>query len=86
MAASRAASAAGAGGGRRMTRLFVGQLAGRALRVRLDAGMVVVEVGDADLDERHRSFVNRMVTRGYTEKQVRRLVDWYLHFKKSAQS
>jgi predicted Ser/Thr protein kinase len=30
--------------------------------------------------------VNRMIARGYTEKQVRRLVDWYLHFKKSAQS
>ncbi|MFN3564694.1 MAG: hypothetical protein ACK4V1_01745, partial [Burkholderiaceae bacterium] len=35
---------------------------------------------------RHKSFVNRMVARGYTEKQVRRLVDWYLHFKKSAHS
>lgn len=42
--------------------------------------------GSQELDERHKSFVNRMVARGYTEKQVRRLVDWYLHFKKSAQS
>jgi serine protein kinase len=42
--------------------------------------------GSDELDQRHRSFVDRMVTRGYTEKQVRRLVDWYLHFKKSAQS
>ncbi len=42
--------------------------------------------GSQELDERHKSFVNRMAARGYTEKQVRRLVDWYLHFKKSAQS
>ncbi len=42
--------------------------------------------GSDELDQRHRSFVDRMVARGYTEKQVRRLVDWYLHFKKSAQS
>ncbi len=42
--------------------------------------------GSSELDERHKSFVNRMTARGYTEKQVRRLVDWYLHFKKSAQS
>jgi serine protein kinase len=42
--------------------------------------------GSTELDERHQSFVTRLVTRGYTEKQVRRLVDWYLHFKKSAQS
>jgi len=27
-----------------------------------------------------------MAARGYTEKQVRRLVDWYMHFKKSTQS
>jgi len=42
--------------------------------------------GSDELDQRHRSFVDRMVARGYTEKQVRRLVDWYLHFKKSAQA
>jgi predicted Ser/Thr protein kinase len=27
-----------------------------------------------------------MGARGYTEKQVRRMVDWYMHFKKSTQS
>jgi serine protein kinase len=42
--------------------------------------------GSDELDQRHRSFVDRMAARGYTEKQVRRQVDWYLHFKKSAQS
>jgi serine protein kinase len=42
--------------------------------------------GSQELDERHKSFVSRMIARGYTEKQVRRLVDWYLHYKKSTQS
>jgi len=42
--------------------------------------------GSQEMEERHKSFVNRMVVRGYTEKQVRRLVDWYMHFKKSTQS
>jgi serine protein kinase len=42
--------------------------------------------GSQEMEERHKSFVNRMVARGYTEKQVRRLVDWYMHFKKSTQS
>jgi len=42
--------------------------------------------GSQEMEERHKSFVNRMVARGYTEKQVRRLVDWYMHYKKSTQS
>jgi serine protein kinase len=42
--------------------------------------------GSDELETRHKSFVNRMVARGYTEKQVRRLVDWYMHYKKSTQS
>jgi serine protein kinase len=33
--------------------------------------------GSSDDEEKHRSFVARMVERGYTERQVRRLVDWY---------
>jgi serine protein kinase len=42
--------------------------------------------GSQEMEERHKSFVNRMAARGYTEKQVRRLVDWYLHYKKSTQN
>jgi serine protein kinase len=42
--------------------------------------------GSQEMEERHKSFVNRMAARGYTEKQVRRLVDWYMHYKKSTQS
>lgn len=42
--------------------------------------------GSQEMEERHKSFVNRMAARGYTEKQVRRLVDWYMHYKKSTHS
>ena len=33
--------------------------------------------GSSEDEEKHRSFVSRMVEKGYTERQVRRLVDWY---------
>jgi serine protein kinase len=32
---------------------------------------------------KHDDFVNRMIERGYTEKQVRLLADWYLRVRKS---
>ena len=34
--------------------------------------------------KKHESFVSRMVTKGYTEKQVRLLSEWYLRVRKSA--
>ncbi|HEY9396255.1 MAG TPA: PrkA family serine protein kinase [Burkholderiales bacterium] len=33
---------------------------------------------------KHENFVNRMVQKGYTEKQVRLLCEWYLRVRKSA--
>lgn len=33
--------------------------------------------------KKHEEFVNRMVAKGYTKKQVKRLVEWYLRVKKS---
>ena len=34
-------------------------------------------------DERkHQDFVSRMTAKGYTEKQVRLLVDWYMRYRK----
>ena len=33
--------------------------------------------------KKHDDFVNRMIERGYTEKQVRLLADWYLRVRKS---
>jgi len=32
---------------------------------------------------KHDNFVNRMVERGYTDKQVRLLAEWYLRVRKS---
>jgi len=37
----------------------------------------------ADDKKKHLDFVERMVTRGYTEKQVRLLSEWYLRVRKS---
>jgi serine protein kinase len=36
-----------------------------------------------DEQRKHDNFVNRMVGRGYTEKQVRLLAEWYLRVRKS---
>jgi serine protein kinase len=38
---------------------------------------------DTDTDKKHAEFVERMTTRGYTERQVRRLVDWYMRVKQA---
>lgn len=38
---------------------------------------------DSDTQKKHHDFVKRMMTIGYTEKQVRRLVDYYLRVRKS---
>lgn len=36
---------------------------------------------DSDTDKKHAEFVERMIDRGYTERQVRRLVEWYMRVK-----
>jgi serine protein kinase len=38
----------------------------------------------ADEQKKHEDFVNRMVDKGYTTRQVRLLCDWYLRVRKSA--
>ncbi len=38
---------------------------------------------DGETEKKHNEFVERMVARGYTPRQVRRLVDWYMRLKKS---
>ena len=38
----------------------------------------------ADDNQKHRNFVERMVGKGYTEKQVRLLSEWYLRVRKSS--
>ncbi len=39
---------------------------------------------DGESERKHADFVERMVSRGYTERQVRRLVEWYMRVKQSA--
>ncbi|ESX70583.1 MULTISPECIES: PrkA family serine protein kinase [unclassified Mesorhizobium] len=38
---------------------------------------------DSVTEKRHTEFVQRMIQRGYTERQVRRLVDWYMRVNKA---
>ncbi|MBS0002583.1 MAG: PrkA family serine protein kinase [Thioalkalivibrio sp.] len=39
--------------------------------------------GDSELERKHGDFVQRMIERGYTERQVRRLVEWYMRVKQA---
>lgn len=38
---------------------------------------------DSDSEKKHTEFVSRMMVRGYTERQVRRLVEWYMRVKQA---
>ena len=38
---------------------------------------------DSDSEKKHEEFVLRMTERGYTERQVRRLVEWYMRVKQA---
>ena len=38
---------------------------------------------DSETQEKHQAFLERMIERGYTQRQVRRLVDWYMRVRKS---
>ncbi len=38
---------------------------------------------DKETDDKHASFVERMTERGYTPRQVRRLVEWYMRVNKA---
>jgi serine protein kinase len=39
---------------------------------------------DSESERKHSEFVARMAARGYTERQVRRLVDWYMRMKQAS--
>jgi serine protein kinase len=39
--------------------------------------------GDKDTEKKHEDFVERMVSRGYTARQTRRLVEWYMRVDKA---
>ncbi|HEX7876128.1 MAG TPA: PrkA family serine protein kinase [Sphingobium sp.] len=38
---------------------------------------------DSEAETKHDEFVDRMTARGYTERQVRRLVEWYIRVKQA---
>ncbi|MGF1544513.1 MAG: PrkA family serine protein kinase [Parvularculaceae bacterium] len=38
---------------------------------------------DSETEKKHEDFVSRMVDRGYTPRQVRRLVEWYMRVNKA---
>ncbi|HUK07236.1 MAG TPA: PrkA family serine protein kinase [Stellaceae bacterium] len=38
---------------------------------------------DSDTEQKHADFVERMTSRGYTQRQVRRLVEWYMRVNKA---
>ncbi|MDE2516381.1 MAG: PrkA family serine protein kinase [Rhodospirillales bacterium] len=38
---------------------------------------------DSETEKKHTEFVSRMTNRGYTERQVRRLVEWYMRVKQA---
>jgi serine protein kinase len=38
---------------------------------------------DSETEKKHTEFVSRMTARGYTERQVRRLVEWYMRVKQA---
>lgn len=38
---------------------------------------------DSDTEKKHGDFVDRMIERGYAERQVRRLVEWYMRVKQA---
>lgn len=39
---------------------------------------------DKELEKKHDDFMSRMISRGYTPRQIRRLVDWYMRVRKSS--
>lgn len=40
--------------------------------------------GNSEDQKKHEHFVERMTEKGYTSKQVKRLVEWYMRFRKSS--
>ena len=38
---------------------------------------------DSETEKKHTDFLERMTSRGYTPRQVRRLVEWYMRVNKA---
>src|SRR5215210_3704699 len=58
----------------------------RRMFSQVDELLPVISFGskkDSESEKKHAEFVDRMVERGYTERQVRRLVEWYMRVKQA---
>src|SRR6188472_1806156 len=58
----------------------------RRMFSQVDELLPVISFGskkDTETEKKHGEFVQRMVERGYTERQVRRLVEWYMRVKQA---
>ncbi|MBI1326154.1 MAG: PrkA family serine protein kinase [Alphaproteobacteria bacterium] len=54
---------------------------------KLDDLLPVISFGqkrDTETQKKHEGFLDRMVAQGYTEKQTRRLVEWYVRYNKNS--
>ncbi|KAA2235856.1 PrkA family serine protein kinase [Salinarimonas soli] len=59
----------------------------RRMFSQVDELLPVISFGtkkDSESERKHGEFVSRMVARGYTERQVRRLVEWYMRMKQAS--
>jgi serine protein kinase len=58
----------------------------RRMFSQVDELLPVISFGskkDGESEKKHGEFVERMMARGYTERQVRRLVEWYMRVKQA---
>ena len=54
---------------------------------KVDDMLPVISFGkkeNAETEKKHKEFVERMVARGYTPRQVRRLVEWHMRVAKKS--
>ncbi|HYF56885.1 MAG TPA: PrkA family serine protein kinase [Salinarimonas sp.] len=59
----------------------------RRMFSQVDELLPVISFGtkkDSESERKHGEFVSRMTARGYTERQVRRLVEWYMRMKQAS--
>src|ERR1700755_1899659 len=64
----------------------IGEVIERRMFSQVEELLPVISFGskkDSDSEKKHEEFVERMTARGYTERQVRRLVEWYMRVKQA---
>jgi predicted Ser/Thr protein kinase len=66
--------------------IVVGEIIEKRMFSQVEDLLPVISFGskrDGETEKKHDEFVRRMVARGYTERQVRRLVEWYMRVKQA---